>query len=183
MTGQDVSLSANKPYLQAEKLSLIGKHACAATTPTLPHSVTLYDSLQSFCLMKPLAGFRCNFDERQRATWVRIANEGSHRGQVFVMGLHLDIPPDLCIHRAQGRTDHPTLNGSNVVDVIHRCDIKYMILFTSNALTNSTVASLHIMQITLLHTLQATHYQKWAATALITTSVLCSRSLHCTCSC
>lgn len=42
------------------------------------------------------------------------------------MGLHLDIPPDLCIQRAQGRTDHPTLNGSNVVDVIHRYDIAYM---------------------------------------------------------
>ena len=36
------------------------------------------------------------------------------------MGLHLDLPPGLCIQRAEGRTDHPTLNGSNVVDVIHR---------------------------------------------------------------
>ena len=66
------------------------------------------------------AGFRCNFDERQRATWVRIGNEGSHRGRVFVIGLHLDLPLGLCIQRAEGRTDHPTLNGSNVVDVIHR---------------------------------------------------------------
>ncbi|KAL3138341.1 hypothetical protein ABBQ32_006145 [Trebouxia sp. C0010 RCD-2024] len=63
---------------------------------------------------------RCNFDERQRATWVRIAHEGSHRGPVFVMGLHFDLPVSLCIQRAQGRTDHPTLNGIDVVDVIQR---------------------------------------------------------------
>ena len=43
------------------------------------------------------------------------------------MGLHLDLSPDLCIKRAQGRTDHPTLNGSNVVDVINRYDSSYMI--------------------------------------------------------
>ena len=36
------------------------------------------------------------------------------------MGLHMDLPLGLCIQRAEGRVDHPTLNGSNVVDVIHR---------------------------------------------------------------
>lgn len=63
---------------------------------------------------------RCNFDQRQRATWVDIAYKGSHRGCVHVIGLHLDVPIRECIRRTEGRMDHPTLNGKDVVNVIHK---------------------------------------------------------------
>lgn len=71
-----------------------------------------------FCTTPTVLCVRCNFDERQRAPWVGIAHQGSHRGGVFVMGLHLGVPVKECIHRAEGRLDHPTLNGKDVVDVI-----------------------------------------------------------------
>ena len=74
------------------------------------------------CHAKPSQGSqctcRCNFDEHQRAPWVRIATQGSHRGGVYVMGFHLNVPARECIGRAENRVDHPTLNGKDVVDVI-----------------------------------------------------------------
>ena len=49
---------------------------------------------------------------------MRIARLGSHRGGIFVLGFHLDVPMNECIRRAEGRMDHPTLNGKDVVEVI-----------------------------------------------------------------
>lgn len=88
---------------------------------TFPEGVLMQPAGRLLLRAEAFALFcRCNFDERQRATWVRIANEGSHRGPVFVMGLHLDLPLGLCIQRAEARAEHPTLNGDDVADVIHR---------------------------------------------------------------
>ena len=63
---------------------------------------------------------RCNFDAQQRSTWVRLANQGSHRGKVYVIAFHLQVPAAECKRRAAGRADHPTLNGEMVTEVIER---------------------------------------------------------------
>ena len=59
---------------------------------------------------------------------MRIAHQGSHRGRVVVVGLHLDVPVQECIRRAQARDDHPTLNGTSIVDVIQRYPITSLLL-------------------------------------------------------
>lgn len=40
-----------------------------------------------------------------------------------MLGFHLDVPVNECIRRAEGRQDHPTLNGKDVVQVILRWSI------------------------------------------------------------
>ena len=117
-----MNLSANRLCLLAGKLSLTGDYACTACL--LLYKVCRYSAGKRVPKFDG-GGWscRCNFDEMQRATWVRIAHEGSHRGPVFVMGLHLDLPLGLCIQRAETRAEHPTLNGSNVADVIHRLNV------------------------------------------------------------
>lgn len=77
-----------------------------------------FECTQALLAGKEVVIDRCNFDEQQRATWVRIARLGSHRGGIFVLGFHLDVPMNECIRRAEGRMDHPTLNGKDVVEVI-----------------------------------------------------------------
>ena len=63
---------------------------------------------------------RCNFDPQQRMHWVRLAQEGSHLGPVYTIAFHLQTPAAECKRRAAGRTDHPTLNGDTVSEVIDR---------------------------------------------------------------
>ncbi|KAA6429781.1 MAG: P-loop containing nucleoside triphosphate hydrolase [Trebouxia sp. A1-2] len=77
-----------------------------------------FECTQALLAGKEVVVDRCNFDEQQRATWVRIARQGSHRGGIFVLGFHLDVPMEECIRRAEGRMDHPTLNGKDVVEII-----------------------------------------------------------------
>ncbi|KAL0051579.1 hypothetical protein WJX82_010299 [Trebouxia sp. C0006] len=77
-----------------------------------------FECTQALLAGKEVVIDRCNFDEPQRATWVRIACQGSHRGGIFVLGFHLDVPMNECIRRAEGRMDHPTLNGKDVVEVV-----------------------------------------------------------------
>ncbi|DBA99939.1 TPA: hypothetical protein ACH3X1_013819 [Trebouxia sp. C0004] len=77
-----------------------------------------FECMQALLAGKEVVIDRCNFDEQQRATWVRIARQGSHRGSIFVLGFQLDVPMDECLRRAEGRMDHPTLNGKDVVQVI-----------------------------------------------------------------
>ena len=39
---------------------------------------------------------------------------------MVAIGFHLDVPAEECIRRAEGRTDHPTLNGTAVAEVVLR---------------------------------------------------------------
>ena len=59
---------------------------------------------------------RSNFDERQRATWVKLAR--AHRAQTAAV--ILDMPVELCIQRAESRTGHPTLATHDAAFVIHK---------------------------------------------------------------
>ena len=59
---------------------------------------------------------RCNADRRQRAVWVQLAQ----RFGALVVGLQLSIPVEVCVARAEARTDHLTLSGNAAADVIHR---------------------------------------------------------------
>ena len=47
---------------------------------------------------------RCNFDKKQRATWIKIAHDWRSR----VVALELKTPPETCRRRIMNRQDHPT---------------------------------------------------------------------------
>ena len=94
-------------------------------------------------LKKFASSHRCNFDERQRSSWVRIAHQGSQRGRVVVVGLHLDVPVQECIRRAQARDDHPTLNGTSIVDVIQRLVTVSLLLCVKTCQCSHSSCGLH----------------------------------------
>jgi predicted kinase len=75
---------------------------------------------------------RCNFDQSQRSTWIRLAGRFGAR----VLGLQLMPPIEECIRRAEARTDHPTLSGPVVGSVIQRYAMpvpQYKALFVGTA--------------------------------------------------
>jgi hypothetical protein len=61
---------------------------------------------------------RCNFDSRQRSTWVRMARESRQPARLIAVQLLLDL--HLCIQRVQARTNHPTLDGKTGERVCHQ---------------------------------------------------------------
>lgn len=64
---------------------------------------------------------RCNFDVRQRATWLQVGCAVCGGPAGFVpMTLRLATDLDECRRRTINRTDHPTLNGPESAAVINR---------------------------------------------------------------
>jgi predicted kinase len=57
---------------------------------------------------------RCNFDVKQRSTWIAAAR----RGGVHTMLIHLNLPQAECERRAMARTGHPTVSQSAARGVI-----------------------------------------------------------------
>lgn len=55
---------------------------------------------------------RCNFDAKQRATWVKIAISYGISCK-DIMCVHLDVPVTECLRRVLARPNHPTLKASN----------------------------------------------------------------------
>ena len=53
---------------------------------------------------------RCNFDSRQRSTWIRMARESQRPVKLIAVQLLIDLPT--CIQRVHSRKDHPTLDGT-----------------------------------------------------------------------
>jgi predicted kinase len=58
---------------------------------------------------------RCNFDERQRKTWIDLAK---HYGVGKITAYMLDISVNTCIKRAELRENHPNINKENASRVI-----------------------------------------------------------------
>ena len=77
-----------------------------------------------------------------------------------MLGFHLDVPMNECIRRAEGRMDHPTLNGKDVVEVIlkwvnlvrsHRCmcpastdKLVYVYMTMGNSTCDSVLYARHV---------------------------------------
>ncbi|KAI1789450.1 AAA domain-containing protein [Ganoderma leucocontextum] len=61
---------------------------------------------------------RTNFDESQRATWIRIAGEVP---RTFVWVIVFDTPYEVCAVRLRNRTDHPTITTPELgLEVLER---------------------------------------------------------------
>jgi len=52
---------------------------------------------------------RCNFDRKQRSTWLAIAKNSSQHCCLSALCFELDL--DVCMARVESRDDHPTLSG------------------------------------------------------------------------
>eukprot|EP00955_Chlamydomonas_euryale_P113360 366212-Chlamydomonas_euryale.AAC.24 len=61
---------------------------------------------------------RCNFDERQRDNWLRVARNAV--GHMHTVAVQLLLPLELCIQRVANRTGHPTLARHNADEVCRR---------------------------------------------------------------
>ncbi|KAG1657971.1 hypothetical protein FOA52_008031 [Chlamydomonas sp. UWO 241] len=55
---------------------------------------------------------RCNFDDKQRAVWLRLARDAAGGRALTAVAVQLLMPLELCIQRVSARRDHPTLNGA-----------------------------------------------------------------------
>ncbi|CAM9512817.1 unnamed protein product, partial [Choristocarpus tenellus] len=60
---------------------------------------------------------RCNFDDPQRAIWVRLSSEAG-LGRDACLSLWLDTDPDLCKSRVRNRSGHPTLSGGHDTEAV-----------------------------------------------------------------
>lgn len=63
---------------------------------------------------------RCNFDAKQRSSWIRIANECSMKLQkrINIIAIEFTTSHDTCINRCLNRSEHPTVKPEDAHRVI-----------------------------------------------------------------
>jgi len=66
---------------------------------------------EAFLLGKSVIVDRCNFDLRQRSTWVKLAHQHDVND---IRCIFLDIPPEVCKSRVTVREGHPTIPTGSV---------------------------------------------------------------------